>query len=65
LEHGHARWVTIHVGERSLSYWSTASHDWQLALGKRALYVGSSSRDIRLQSTIDVKQPSHDEKHRR
>ncbi len=63
LEHGHARWVTIHVGERTLSYWSTASHDWQLALGKRALYVGSSSRDIRLQSTIDVKR--HGENHRR
>jgi beta-glucosidase len=65
LDRGHAKWVTIHVGERALSYWSTASHDWEAALGKRPLYVGSSSRDVRLQATINVGRRSHGGKRHR
>jgi beta-glucosidase len=39
---------SIHVGERSLSHWSVEKHGWVLADSEHTVYVGSSSRDIRL-----------------
>jgi hypothetical protein len=44
--------VTLHIGQRELSYWSVVTHDWALMLGDRPIYVGSSSRDIRLTGTM-------------
>jgi beta-glucosidase len=46
---GESEKVKLHIGERQLSYWSTVTHDWVVAGGDRPVYVGSSSRDIRLQ----------------
>jgi beta-glucosidase len=46
---GKSEKVKLHIGARQLSYWSTAKHDWVVAGGDRPVYVGSSSRDIRLQ----------------
>jgi beta-glucosidase len=43
--------VTIHIGARELSWWSTEKHDWVIASGERPIQVGSSSRDIRLQAS--------------
>jgi beta-glucosidase-like glycosyl hydrolase/enterochelin esterase-like enzyme len=51
LNPGESMTVTLQVGVRELSYWSVVTHDWALALTGRPLYVGSSSRDIRLQTT--------------
>ena len=51
LNPGETKSVTLHVGVRELSYWSVVTHDWALALTGRPLYVGSSSRDIRLTTT--------------
>jgi len=51
LNPGETKSVTLHVGVREMSYWSVVTHDWALALTGRPLYVGSSSRDIRLQTT--------------
>ncbi len=53
LAAGASRRVTIHVGARELSYWSATAHDWVLAKGPRTIFVGASSRDIRLK--VDVK----------
>jgi Fibronectin type III-like domain len=50
--------VTLDLGERELSYWSTATHDWVVATGPRPVYVGSSSRDIGLQTSVEL--GSHD-----
>jgi beta-glucosidase len=57
LQPGETRDVRLQVAQRQLSYWSTASHDWRVATGTRTVRVGASSRDIRLQANVDVRQP--------
>ena len=53
LAAGEAKTVTLHVPERQLQYWSTASGKWVTATCKRIVSVGASSRDLRLNQTID------------
>jgi beta-glucosidase len=55
LPAGASRRVTIHVGPRELSYWSISDHRWVVAEGTRPIFVGASSRDIRLKTEITVK----------
>jgi len=50
---GKSQQVTIHVPLRQLQYWSTKESKWMGATGKRVLSVGASSRDLRLEQTID------------
>ena len=52
LEPGESRPVMVHIGERELSYWSAASHRWTMPEGTRPVYVGASSRDIRLKGIL-------------
>jgi beta-glucosidase len=52
LAPGQSRQVSIHIDGRALSYWSAATHNWAMAKGTREIYLGSSSRDIRLRGTI-------------
>lgn len=65
IEPGETREVTIHVGERQLSYWNTnlrelnvredgTSDKWTVATGTRMIYVGSSSDNLLLEGEIDV-----------
>lgn len=49
LDPGQSTRVRLHIGARERSYWSTATHAWVVAAGSRPVYVGASSRDIRLQ----------------
>lgn len=53
LNPGVSRTITMHVALRQLQYWSTAQGQWVSATGKRAVSVGASSRDLRLNQTID------------
>ncbi|MFI5111149.1 MAG: glycoside hydrolase family 3 C-terminal domain-containing protein, partial [Terriglobales bacterium] len=53
LAAGESKTVTLHVALRQLQYWSTTSHTWITASGKRTLSVGASSRDLRLEQSID------------
>jgi beta-glucosidase len=55
LDPGRSRQVTIHIDARALSYWSTAAHAWAMPEGSREIYLGSSSRDIRLRATIPAR----------
>jgi beta-glucosidase len=57
LEPGKSTPVTIHIDARGLSYWSTDKHDWVAPSGTRPVYVGASSRDVRLQGEIPVTTP--------
>ena len=47
LRPGQRRDLRLHVDARELSYWSTAKQQWVRGTGRRDVYVGSSSRDLR------------------
>ena len=53
LAAGEAKSVTLHVAMRQMQYWSTKETKWMTANGKRSVSVGGSSRDLRLQQSID------------
>jgi beta-glucosidase-like glycosyl hydrolase len=61
LAPGQSQQVTIHIGQRQLSFYSVDAHDWVKAVGTRPVYVGSSSRDIRLTGSLYVPNLSIDE----
>jgi beta-glucosidase len=54
LKPGQTARIELRIDRRALSYWSIAQHDWVVAPHARAIFVGSSSRDIRLQALVDV-----------
>ena len=54
LDPGRSRVVTLQLRGRDLSYFHPAIGDWVLEGGVFGLHVGASSRDIRLETTIDV-----------
>ncbi len=51
---GQRRHVEIGLTPRAFEYWSTVTHDWATASGRRAISIGSSSRDIRLSGAVAV-----------
>jgi beta-glucosidase len=53
LAAGESRNLVIHVAPRQLQYWSTKDSKWVAAAGKRTLSVGASSRDLRVEQSID------------
>ena len=55
LEPGESRTVRVRIEPRQLSYWSSEDDRWTIAAGRRPLYIGASSRDVRLTGAIDVR----------
>lgn len=53
LKPGRSQNVTLHISARELSYWSEDDDGWVVADGDRPVYVGSSSRDIRLEGSTE------------
>ncbi len=51
---GQTKAVTLHVEPRRLQYWSTAANRWETAAGPRTVFVGASSRDVRLQADTGI-----------
>ncbi len=65
LQPGETREVTIHVSERSLSYWNSNQEElnvnpdgtkdkWTVAEGSRTIYVGAASDDLILSKQVTV-----------
>ena len=54
LAPGASTTIDIALTPRDLSIWSVTSHAWEVVKGTFDVYVGSSSRDIRLTSTFTV-----------
>ncbi|MFJ7300920.1 beta-glucosidase [Streptomyces sp. NPDC099088] len=55
LRAGERRRVTVRVAARTLSSWDTKKHGWVLGTGSRTVWVGASSRDLRLRTTAEVR----------
>jgi len=51
---GQSKNVALHVDPRRLQYWSTADARWETAAGARTIYVGASSRDVKLQAEVNI-----------
>jgi len=58
LEPGKAKEVSVtldpNAASHPLSYWNVATNGWEMANGDYQVYVGASSRDIRLTGTLHV-----------
>ena len=54
LAPGQTKAVTVRLDPRSFAYWSMADRGWRIASGSRPIYVGSSSRDIRLTAKVSI-----------
>jgi beta-glucosidase len=52
LEPGAVRRVTVPLPPRAFSFWSTASHSWQVVAGERTVHIAASSRDVRLTGRV-------------
>lgn len=51
---GQSKSIMLHVPLRQLQYWATTNDRWETATGGRTVYVGASSRDLRLQADINI-----------
>lgn len=55
LRPGETRRVRIHVDQRQLEYWDAGKHGWQLGTGRRTVYAGSSSADLRISALTYIR----------
>lgn len=67
IKPGETRKVTIHISERSLSYWNSnqetlnvnsdgTKDKWTVAEGERTIYVGAASDDLKMNKTVQVEE---------
>jgi beta-glucosidase len=54
LAPGESREVQVTVDDRQLRSWDAASHGWVLGTGSRTVWVGSSSSDLLLSTTVEI-----------
>ena len=55
LDAGQSQSITVHIPMRRLQYWSKAEGKWVKATGRRDVLVGSSSRDLPLAASVEVR----------
>lgn len=58
LQPGEEKEVSIALGPRAFAYYDAASREWVVEPGEFEILIGASSRDIRLNATIDIKKGS-------
>jgi beta-glucosidase len=56
---GQSASLRLHVAPHDLSSWSSAAQQWVIGSGPRAFYVGPSSRELPLQTTVLVAAAAH------
>jgi beta-glucosidase len=54
LRPGQTRRVRLKLDARSFSYWDINAHDWKIQPGTYRILIGSSSRNIQLQDSLQV-----------
>lgn len=54
LEPGETKTVAFNVAYRDLSNWDAEAQDWKLTEYPKTVYVGASSRDLRLQQELTL-----------
>ena len=54
LEAGEKKTVTIHLNDRSFSYYNCEAGDWAIEGGEYSIMLGASSRNITLSETVRV-----------
>ncbi len=54
LEAGEEKTVEITLSKRAFAYYNVNIHDWHVESGEFEILVGASSRDIRLNATVNV-----------
>ena len=54
LDAHQSRNITINIPERQLEYWSTTANKWALATSRRDIHLGSSSRDFKLATSVNI-----------
>lgn len=54
LEPGQTKTVSLRLDRRDFSFWNPDTKGWFAEKGKFVIYVGASSRDIRLKKEIDL-----------
>ena len=71
IQPGETRTVTVHISERSLSYWNSnqttlninsdgTQDKWTLAAGTRTIYVGASSDKLLMNKKVNVQEVKKD-----
>jgi beta-glucosidase len=54
LRPGQTRRVSLNIEPQRLAYWNVTAHTWTIAPGTYKVFVGSSSRDIRLHDEVHL-----------
>ena len=55
LEPGEKKTVSFTLDKRAFAYYDVKAQDWKVESGEFEILVGASSRDIRLEATVNVK----------
>ena len=55
LQPGESRRVTIEAPQRQLSSWNPSTHRWDPGTGTRPVWVGGSSTDLPISTTVRVR----------
>jgi len=55
LKANESKTIQIPVGADALSWWNPQTHGWELEAGRVKLMVGTSSADVRAETTLDVR----------
>lgn len=59
LTPGETKTAEFTLTKRAFAYWNTTIHDWYVESGEFDILIGSSSRDIRLSTTVNVSSDVH------